>query len=154
MWTWADGCGASSFSSTRCFCSPTLIRPKRTEGWPPPRSLRPISSKVKPPLNCRPMVALGAGPEAGTPPHPRVVCRSRTREVSVLPPHTQKRHLPGTAGPGLWEGRRALRPGLESLASQPDWCCLCFASCFTFSSSAASSGEGTAERELNLLLKV
>lgn len=136
MWTWADGCDAFPFSPTRCFCFSTLIPPKRTEVWPPPRSLRPSSSKVKLPLNCRPMVALGAGPEAGTPPHSRVVCGSRTREVSVLPPHTQKRGLPGMAGPELWEERCALSPGLESLASQPDCCCLCFASCFTFSSSA------------------
>lgn len=102
MWTWADGCGASPFSPTRGFCSPTLIRPKRTEGWPPPRSLRPISSKVKPPLNCRPMVALGAGPEAGTPPHPRVVCRSR-REKSASYLHTLRK--------GVSQARRAQGSG-------------------------------------------
>lgn len=136
MWTWAGWLWCLPFSPTRCFCSPTLIPTKRTEVWPPPRSLRPIYSKVKPPLTCRPMVALGAEPEAGTPPHSRVVCRSRTREVSVVPPHSQKRGLPGMAGQGLWEGRRALSPGLESLTSQPDGCCLCFTSFCAVSSSA------------------
>lgn len=152
MWTWADGCDAFPFSPTGCFCSSTLIPPKRTEVWPPPRSLRPISSKVKPPLNCRPMVALGAGPEAGTPPHSRVEAEQE-KSASYL--HTLRKGVSQA-----WRSQSYGREGvLSALALNPWPHSLIVAACASraaslFHPQPASSGEGTAERELNLLLKV
>lgn len=68
-------------------CSTTPI-PPRTQVWPEPPSLRPISSNVRPSRNCQQLVGLVFSGQRLTWGLLRLlerVCRTRTREVRILP---------------------------------------------------------------------